>query len=254
MTGPHGAVLNSLRRLKQSLERRRADRTEGLARKFFAELSQQEFESQRPNRNERSIEYRFVFDQLTRIAPVTVLDVGTGTTALPSLMATAGYVVTAIDKLTDFWPTGMFNRHFHVIDQDITNATLTERFDFVTCISVLEHIRNSDAAIGGMLALLKPGGHLALTCPYTEAVYSPNVYTREDSCAYGLDLPYVCQSYDRSKLDAWLARDAAEIVRQEFWQLYTGEFWSCGEMMVPPRQVSSSDRHQITCLLLRKSS
>jgi SAM-dependent methyltransferase len=220
---------------------------------FVADLCRREFEQQRRSRNERSIEYRFVFEQLTWTAPATVLDVGTGTTALPALMATAGHIVTAIDGVTDFWPAGMFNRHFHVIDEDITKPVLTGPFDFVTCVSVLEHIRNSDAAIDGMFALLKAGGYLALTCPYTEGRYSPNVYRQEDSDAYSLDVPYICQSYSREQLTAWVTRNKAEIVRQEFWRLYAGDFWSCGEMTWPPVQVAASERHQLTCVLIQKS-
>jgi SAM-dependent methyltransferase len=246
-------VLNVLRRGKQrvlaagqSVRRQRAER-------ILAQVAREEFAYQRHIRIERSIEYRFVFEQLMRTTPATILDVGPGTTALPALMASAGHVVTAIDNVKDFWPDGMFNRHFHVIDDDIRTSHLQTTFDLVTCVSVLEHIHDGDAAVAGMFNLLRPGGHLVLTCPYTDHRYCPNVYQLETSDAYGRDVPFICQSYSRGQLDGWLAHNHAEIVHQEFWRLYSGEFWSCGEQVWPPVQVNASDSHQLTCLMLRKA-
>jgi 2-polyprenyl-3-methyl-5-hydroxy-6-metoxy-1,4-benzoquinol methylase len=203
--------------------------------------------------NERHIEYPFVFECLRGTCPTTVLDVGTGTTALPHLIRTSGYVVTAIDNIVDYWPAGMFNRHYHVIDDDITRTRLTEQFDFVTCISVLEHILDHAAAVRGMFRLLKPGGHLVLTFPYNERQYIPNAYKLPDA-GYGQDQPYVCQIYSRAQLDQWLAAEGGEIVAQQFWEVFTGEFWTCGQWLRPPRQTGPDQPHQHTCLLIRKRS
>ncbi len=126
--------------------------------------------------NERPVEFGFVFRKLAEIYPRTVLDVGTGTTALPHLMRNCGFLVTATDNVRDYWPRGMVNRHYHVIDDDITDTHLSGVFDFITCVSVLEHIQRSDDAVGNMLSLLAEGGHLVLTFPYTEQSYVGNVY------------------------------------------------------------------------------
>jgi len=40
--------------------------------------------------NERSVEYRYVFKQVTEFAPQTVMDMGTGKTALPALIKACG--------------------------------------------------------------------------------------------------------------------------------------------------------------------
>src|SRR5438045_33492 len=64
--------------------------------------------------NERGIEYSFVFRQIARLCPKSILDVGTGTTALPPLFRICGAVVTASDNVKDYWPKGMFNPHWHV--------------------------------------------------------------------------------------------------------------------------------------------
>jgi 2-polyprenyl-3-methyl-5-hydroxy-6-metoxy-1,4-benzoquinol methylase len=108
--------------------------------------------------------------KLTEIYPHNVLDVGTGITSLPQLIRNCGYHVTAIDNIRDYWPTGMVNRHYYVINDDITNTQLVKKFDLVTCVSVLEHIDKCDDAIRNMFSLLNPEGHLILTFPYTEKV------------------------------------------------------------------------------------
>lgn len=224
-----------------------------VGRQYVQRICRREFENQRLSPNERPIEYRFLFEQIVEIRPQSVLDVGTGITAVPALVANCGITVTAIDNIRDFWPKGMFNRHFHVIDEDIIKFTPQNPFDLVTCISVLEHIRDQDAAVDSMFRALKPGGHLVITGPYSDPRPSPNVYALADSDAYGKTIPFICQAYCRATLDKWLARHGATIVRQEFWQFYEGEFWSCGTPVIPPRRVDAQSRHQITCLLLRKA-
>jgi SAM-dependent methyltransferase len=201
--------------------------------------------------NERPIEFRFVFDCLTILRPITVLDVGTGTTALPSLLASCGCVITAIDNVRDYWPVGMVNRHWQVIDDDISKPQTRERFDMITCVSVIEHIENHANSFRAMLNLLKPGGHLVLTTPYNERQSVPNVYALPNA-AYGPGLPYICRSTSRRELDGWLRDTGAEIVRQEFWDFWSGDVWVQGTALPVPRQVSAADPHQLTCLLIRK--
>ena len=70
--------------------------------------------------SERPVEYSFVFKCIGMLCPTRVLDVGTGTTALPHLIRNCGPLVTAIDNINDYWPSGMSNRHYYVLDKDIT--------------------------------------------------------------------------------------------------------------------------------------
>lgn len=70
--------------------------------------------------NERPIEYRFALERLAAERPKTVLDVGSGTTAWPHLLRDCGFVTTAIDNVRDYWRDGMVNRHWTVLDVDIT--------------------------------------------------------------------------------------------------------------------------------------
>lgn len=219
---------------------------------YCQEVCRREYESQEFRLiNERIIEYRFVFHALSRICPTTVLDVGTGTTALPHLMRNCGCTVTAIDNIKDYWPENMFNRHYFVIDDDITNTNITKRFDLITCVSVLEHVENYKSAIRSMFNLLNPGGHLALTFPYNEAKYIENVYKLPEA-GYGQDAPYICQVYSRNELDSWSKEYNGRISEQEYWQVFTGDFWTFGEQLYPPRRVKKDEKHQLTCILIEK--
>lgn len=215
-------------------------------------VCRQEFESQKFTRfNERPMEFGFVFRSLGNIFPRTILDVGTGTTALPHLMRNCGCVVTATDNVRDYWSSGMSNRHYHIIDDDITATQLSDSYDLVTCISVLEHIQKPDDAVRNMLSLLKPKGHLILTFPYNERIYVRNVYELPGS-SYGKGAPYITQSYSRSELDQWMKENGATIVDQEYWQCWEGEHWTVGDQLIPPKRVAAEEKHQLTCLLIRK--
>lgn len=215
---------------------------------YPAWVCRKEFEEQKFKQlNERPVEYAFTMRQFAKLMPRTVLDVGTGTTALPHVMANCGAVVTAIDNVRDYWANGMVNRHFHVIDDDITNTKLTETFDFITCLSVLEHIVEADRAVANLVRLLNPGGHLVLSFPYTERQYVRNVYELPGA-RFGQGLPYITQSFSRTEIDRW----GLNVVEQEYWELRTGESWTLGDQVIPPRKVSASDQHQLSCLLVAK--
>jgi 2-polyprenyl-3-methyl-5-hydroxy-6-metoxy-1,4-benzoquinol methylase len=222
-----------------------------LGRAYVSKINESEASSQKFKRhNERPIEYRFVFRCLITLRPVTVLDVGTGMTALPSLIASCGCVVTAIDNVQDYWPAGMINRHWPVVHDDIRRPRTKDRFDAITCVSVIEHIGDHAIAFNAMMSLLNPGGHLILTTPYNEHRFVPNVYALPGA-AYGQDLPYICRSTSRQEVDGWLHDTGAKIISQEFWQFWSGEVWTQGEPLPTPREVTRDDPHQLTCLLIR---
>jgi SAM-dependent methyltransferase len=220
---------------------------------YTKELCRREYLSQTfEGINERPVEYRFAFQHLTRVWPKTVLDVGTGRCALPSLMRTCGFVVSAIDNVGDYWPKGMFNRHYHIIDEDILAPKIRDRYDFVTCISTLEHIRDHNRAVSMMFSLLRPGGTLLLSFPYNESTYVENVYAMPGSI--GADrYSFTTQVFSRREIDTWLEQNRAELCDQEFWQFFTGEFWTIGDRIVPPVPASRNAPHQISCIVLRKT-
>ncbi|QTA93888.1 class I SAM-dependent methyltransferase [Desulfonema magnum] len=221
---------------------------------YIQHICRREYEDQQFRRiNERPVEFRFLFQQLLRICPTRVLDVGSGMFALPAVMKQCGFIVTAIDNVSDYWLSGMFNRHFHVINDDITSTRIKEKFDFISCISVLEHIENYNDAIKNMFSLLTPGGHLALTFPYNENKYIPNVYKLPEA-GYGQNMPYICQVFSSDELNKWIKTNNGKLIEQEYWQFFSGELWTFGEQISPPRQVGKHEKHQLTCILLQKNS
>lgn len=219
------------------------------ARQCQAEYANQRVE----HMNERPVEYSFLFRQIARFYPERILDVGSGTTAMPHVMRNCGFHVTAIDNVKDYWLCGMINRHYHIIDDNITQSCMDGPFDLVSCISVLEHIPFHMKAIENIFRLLKPGGHLVLTCPYTEGRYIPNCYEVPGSEAFGKTLPFVCQSFSHETMTDWMKQVNGVVVEQEYWQFYTGPCWSVGDYLVPPKPAGVDGLHQITCALIRKS-
>lgn len=203
--------------------------------------------------NERPVEYRFVFDQIAAKSPKYVMDVGTGNTALPALIRNCGINVSAIDNIRDFWPRAMFNQHWFVLDRDILNPKLSTSFDLITCISVLEHIGDFEKAVKEMASLLSPRGILVLSFPYCENTYIENVYLRNSSDAYGREIPFICQVFSRVEINNWLKKFDFSITEQQYWQFYTGEFWSEGSPIFPPKRVGQNETHHITCLALTKN-
>lgn len=227
--------------------------THDFGRWYINKVNHSEWSDQRPKRlNERPVEYAFTFRCLSEITPQTVLDVGTGRSALPSLLKTCRYQVTAIDNISDYWPKGMFNRHFHVVNDDVTRTKLTDKFDAVMCISVLEHIIEYEAALTSMLGLLKPGGHLILTCPFNETKGVANCY--EESGSYGKGNPYPCRQYTREDFQRVVSSVGAQIVKQEWWQFFDSEVWSCGEQIQPPNASGPDQPHQHSCLLIQSAN
>ena len=202
--------------------------------------------------NERSIEYRFALQVLAENCPRTILDVGTGDTAWPCLLSDCGYIVTAIDNVRDYWPEGMVNRHWAVLNVDISNPErkLAQQYDAITCISVLEHIEDHVRAVQNMVALLKRSGVLILTTPFSYDNPDPNVYKRVDTL-YGQDSPYICRSSSANELQSWLSC-GLRLEKRELWRLFTGPVWATGERCAWGQAETESSPHQLGCFLFRR--
>ena len=201
--------------------------------------------------NERTIEYGFAFKWLSRICPAEVLDVGPGRSAWPHIMANCGFRVTAVDKIQGYWTGSFFNRHYYILHDDITKPKIKKQFDLITCISTLEHIPNHKVAIQRMFGLLKANGHLLLTFPFNEEQYVDNVY-KLPGAGYGQDAPYVCQVFSRKEIDVWLKENRGEIIDQEYYKVFSGDFWTFGERIYPPQKIEKGENCHLTCLLIQK--
>lgn len=201
--------------------------------------------------NERSVEYAFLFKWISKICPKSVLDVGTGKNALPQLIRHCGSIVTAVDKIEGYWKGFYFNRHYHVLNDDITKTKIQNKYDMITCISVLEHIPNYNEAIKNMFKLLNNEGYIILTFPYNELEYCENVYLLPNS-SYGKDYSYICQVFSKNEINKWLDDNDCKIIEQEYWKFWDGKFWTEGNLIVPPKKVNTEDLHHITCILIKK--
>ncbi|MDW8281234.1 MAG: class I SAM-dependent methyltransferase [Myxococcales bacterium] len=62
---------------------------------------------------------------------------------------------------------------FHVLD--IEQSALDAHFDLITCSEVIEHLQDRRAAFLHLAAMLRPGGHLVITCP-TGKVYPTDAF------------------------------------------------------------------------------
>lgn len=207
------------------------------------------FESKKKKKiNERLVEYAYVFSKLAEFYPARILDVGTGETALPHLISTAGVDMIAIDKISGYWQgNGFWNRHYYVHNRDvIRDQKQLGEYDAVLCISVLEHIPDHTAAVGAMGNCLKKGGKLIMTFPYNENTYIPNVYANTVPA-----LSFITQVYSRKEINNWLAL-GFKISDQKYYKVFTGTFWNDGERHLPPAEVNASEAHHLCCITLEK--
>ena len=208
-------------------------------------------EQKRPRRfTERFIEYRFALDCINRSCPRKVLDVGSGTTSFAQLVSHCGCDVSAVDNVTDYWAHGMVNRHYKVIDDDILQPRkINGPFDLITCISVLEHIPDHATAMKNMIGMLRSGGNLVLTIPFTTGRYIQNVYDLPDAAYRPTN--YICQSFCPDNLLSWQGL-GVETVNTEYWRCWTGKYWPCGKKLTPYMQVPEGQHHQLACFMFEK--
>ncbi len=215
------------------------------------EISRREYINQQDDEvNERAIEYSYALQCAWCTSAHTVLDVGSGYSPWPSLLSKCGYIVTAIDPMEGYWGGPIFNRHFYIINDDITKSKLSKTFDLITCISTLEHIPNHQDAVRGMFSLLKPGGHLVLTFPYNESLYVDNLYNL-DGVGYK-NIKNICQIFSRKEVDSWLENNPGRIVEQQYFELFTGPLHLFGDWLSPPHEVSVTDKHDLTLILIQR--
>jgi len=203
-----------------------------------------------PKINERPVEYGFSFKHLQKLCTGKLLDIGPGKSSWPHILSTCGYEVIAIDKIDGYW-NSYINRHYKVVNDDITNPQLKEKFQFATCLSVLEHIPDHFQAIMNIHSLLDKNGYLILTFPYNETSYNEDIY-KHPNAGYGHGSNFITQVYSRNEISEWITGTSFKIIDQEYYKVFTGEFWTFGERITPCLKVDNTDLHHLTCILLQK--
>lgn len=125
-----------------------------------------------PGLHIRDAEWDWVLNYLPRLDKwqrVSILDVGCTSSLFIYELARRGYTVEGIDirPYQERLPYGIYFKQIDIcgLKQDISYD-----FDFVVCISVLEHILRDKQkqALDNMIRCLKPGGRLLLTIPTKE--------------------------------------------------------------------------------------
>ena len=194
--------------------------------------------------NERPIEYSYVFRWLN-CSPKNVLDVGTGDSPLPAMMKKCGIpVVRAIDckkPKKAYYPVNVF---------DITKGVLRMKYDVITCISVLEHIKNYQTAVLNMASMLNPGGLLIMTFPYNEYKFIPNAYDLPKSrYRWGKN---ICRQYCADNLREF-EKYRLKLIDQELWCIFDELYWSCGKRLLKPFKADNPDIvHHLACITMVK--
>ena len=201
---------------------------------------------------ERPMEYQFSLEWLWRTCPSHVLDVGSGWTCWPRLLANCGFRVTATDLMMGSWPQARLNTHYYVVRDDITRTGLEQEYDAITCISVLEHIPAHDDAVRNMLGLLRPGGHLIMTFPYSELRSVENAYKLPDA-GYGQTFDFICRIFSRTDLSHWIESFGCRVVAQDYFEIFSGDLWTVGHRLRPPRRADAESRHHLTCVTIQKT-
>ncbi len=117
----------------------------------------------------RHREWDFVLDYLPPLAgwqKVSILDVGCAKSLFCHEIISRGYKLTGVDiSIPEFVYPGYY------IKADVRNKRINPEFDFITCISVLEHVEGESGqwlAMVNMVGGLKVGGRLILTIPTHE--------------------------------------------------------------------------------------
>ena len=205
----------------------------------------QRSDASRPN--ERPLEYSFAFRKISELYPQSILDVGTGQTAWPHVLSTCGFHVTAIDNRRDYWTADYWNRHWHVLDDNILDPAIDKKFDVITCLSVLEHIKDHDRAMKNLFGLLAPGGHILLTCPYNRTKYYADVY-KEPHIAETKSYAFICQLFSESEVDRWLTSNGGKLAGAEYYRVFEGKLWREGKTLHPPVRVDADEGGHLACL------
>jgi 2-polyprenyl-6-hydroxyphenyl methylase / 3-demethylubiquinone-9 3-methyltransferase len=98
----------------------------------------------------------------------TALDVGCGAGLLAEPLARLGADVTGVDASSELIAVAREHAQAMGLDVDYRAADVLEiegRFDFVTCMEVIEHVAEPAAFLGALAKLLARGGLLILSTP-----------------------------------------------------------------------------------------
>jgi SAM-dependent methyltransferase len=124
---------------------------------------------------------RIVIGELDRLSPPSgarLLDAGCGSGRTLDVLARFGRV-TGVD-ISPIAVRAARARGHDVREADILDMPLPDgRFDVVTCLDVLEHIRDDRRALAELLRVTRPGGAIVLTVPAYPSLWSSHDVANE---------------------------------------------------------------------------
>jgi SAM-dependent methyltransferase len=104
-----------------------------------------------------------VIDSVTAKKNSSIASIGCGNGTELAFLETKG-CVTGLDIDTQV-VTHCRAKGFTVVQADLLNHALTEQFDIVVAMDIVEHIKDDQKAIRALYDLVKPGGSLIVTVP-----------------------------------------------------------------------------------------
>lgn len=112
-----------------------------------------------------------------------VLEVGFGDGSYLKMLLGHSSEVWGFDFSSNLIENGqnVFGKNIKFIEGDVRTFKMDEKFEFILCTEVIEHIEESDIAIKNMTSWLKGGGILVLT--------TPNSYSILEVCCRALRFP-----------------------------------------------------------------
>lgn len=182
----------------------------------------------------RYIEYNKALNFIRNEKIDNVLDIGCGHSLLPSLMAKGGYDIVTIDTNKNFgiWQKSKVNSNLESVIASGSKLPFKDNsFLAVTCISVLEHIREGGdvKAIKEILRVLKPNGVCVISVPVSKEE------TIVDDQFYGIP-KWLCRILGERRLLGLLKRLNADRAESYFERFYA-------EKDVVDRFTNNSDTH-----------
>jgi SAM-dependent methyltransferase len=122
---------------------------------------------------------RWMFDQLRPGISGRILEIGSGTGNMSAFMEDAPRLaLTDIESESLEELKAKYGDRPHVsvdywdLNDEAPASLMTEQFDTVVCLNVLEHIRDHEAALRRMRDRLAPGGKLVLLVPAHQMLFN----------------------------------------------------------------------------------
>ena len=182
----------------------------------------------------RCAEFRYVLEHLEVVPDHRVLDIGSPKLLSLFLAARVGARVWATDLVDYFFPAydayaasvlGAHRERYLMETQDAQGLTYEDgTFDRVFSVSVVEHIPGDGdvAAMGEIARVLKPGGLVCLTVPWSDRGYLEEFHA-PDADAYWVKPSddgrvFYQRAYDRASMQKrLLSHRRLDVVDVSFW-------------------------------------